>query len=98
MRVAQQLYEGVLIDGETVNRQTDWFELHDARLNLRPYTHPRPDIRVASIVSPSGPRAAGRFGVGLLSMGATPASPLTRPADFSCRSCASCASLASISR
>jgi limonene 1,2-monooxygenase len=62
-----------LIDGETVTRTTDWFELHEARLNLRPFTHPRPDIRVASIVSPSGPRAAGRFGLGLLSMGATSA-------------------------
>jgi limonene 1,2-monooxygenase len=63
-----------LIDGEEpVTRKTDWFELREARLNLRPYTHPRPDIRVASIVSPSGPRAAGRWGLGLLSMGATSA-------------------------
>ena len=74
-RMMEESLEAIvaLIDGETVTRQTDWFELHDARLNLRPYTHPRPDIRVASIVSPSGPRAAGRFGVGLLSMGATSA-------------------------
>ena len=72
-RMMEESLEAIvaLIDGETVTRTTDWFELHDARLNLRPYTHPRPDIRVASIVSPSGPRAAGRFGVGLLSMGAT---------------------------
>ena len=62
-----------LIDGERVTCTTDWFELHDAKLNLRPYSHPRPDIRVASIVSPAGPRAAGRFGLGLLSMGATSA-------------------------
>jgi limonene 1,2-monooxygenase len=63
-----------LIDGEEpVTRRTDWFELCDARLNLRPYSYPRPDIRVASIVSPSGPRAAGRWGLGLLSMGATSA-------------------------
>src|SRR5579872_2611763 len=61
-----------LIDGEQpVTRVTDWFELCEARLNLRPYSHPRPDIRVASIVSPAGPRAAGRWGLGLLSMGAT---------------------------
>lgn len=74
-RMMEESLEAIvaLIDGETVTSQTDWFELHDARLNLRPYTHPRPDIRVASIVSPSGPRAAGRFGVGLLSMGATSA-------------------------
>jgi limonene 1,2-monooxygenase len=75
-RMMEESLEAIvaLIDGETVTRTTDWFELHDARLNLRPFTQPRPDIRVASIVSPSGPRAAGRFGLGLLSMGATSAS------------------------
>ncbi len=61
----------LLESDEPVSLKTDWFELRNARLNLRPYTHPRPDIRVASIISPSGPRAAGRFGLGLLSMGAT---------------------------
>jgi limonene 1,2-monooxygenase len=61
-----------LLEGEEpVTRKTDWFELREARLHLRPFTHPIPDLRVAAIVSPSGPRAAGRFGLGLLSMGAT---------------------------
>jgi limonene 1,2-monooxygenase len=61
-----------LLEGDApVSHKTDWFELREARLNLRPYTYPRPDVRVASIISPSGPRAAGRFGLGLLSMGAT---------------------------
>jgi len=58
-------------DVEPVTRETDWFQLHEARLNLRPYSFPRPDIRVSSVVSPSGPRAAGQWGLGLLSMGAT---------------------------
>ncbi|HET7405938.1 MAG TPA: LLM class flavin-dependent oxidoreductase [Mycobacteriales bacterium] len=63
-----------LLDGsEPVTRQTDWFTLRDARLQLRPYTHPRFDVAVAAQVSPAGPRAAGRFGVGLLSIGATSA-------------------------
>jgi limonene 1,2-monooxygenase len=73
-RMMEEALEAIiaLVEGdEPVTRKTDWFELRDARLNLRPYSHPRPDIRVASIVSPSGPRAAGRFGLGLLSMGAT---------------------------
>jgi limonene 1,2-monooxygenase len=61
-----------LLDGsEPVNRETDWFTLRDARLQLRPYTHPRFDIAVAAQVSPAGPRAAGRFGLDLLSIGAT---------------------------
>ena len=63
-----------LLDGEEpVTRQTDWFTLKDARLQLRPYTHPRFEVAVAAQVSPAGPRAAGRFGLGLLSIGATSA-------------------------
>src|SRR5207247_415856 len=61
-----------LLDGsEPVTRDTGWFELQDARLQLRPYTHPCFDIAVAATISPSGPRAAGRFGLGLLSIAAT---------------------------
>lgn len=56
---------------EPVTAKTDWFTLEDARLHLKPYTHPYPEVAVAAMVSPSGPRAAGRFGVGLLSIGAT---------------------------
>jgi limonene 1,2-monooxygenase len=61
-----------LLDGaEPVNRSTDWFTLRDARLQLRPYSHPCFELAVAAQVSPAGPRAAGRFGLGLLSLGAT---------------------------
>ncbi|MEY2569327.1 MAG: limonene 1,2-monooxygenase [Actinomycetota bacterium] len=61
-----------LLDGsEPVTRETDWFTLRDARLQLRPYTFPRFEIAVAAQVSPAGPRAAGRFGLDLLSIGAT---------------------------
>jgi limonene 1,2-monooxygenase len=42
-----------------------------ARLQLRPYQRPFPEIGVAAQVSPSGPRLAGRFGCSLLSLGAT---------------------------
>ena len=54
-----------------VDMETDWFTLRDARLQLRPYTRPHFEVAVAAMVSPSGPRAAGRFGIGLLSIGAT---------------------------
>jgi len=61
-----------LLDGsEPVNRETSWFSLRDARLQLRPYTYPRFEVAVAAQVSPAGPRAAGRFGCSLLSLGAT---------------------------
>jgi limonene 1,2-monooxygenase len=63
-----------LLDGsELVTRKSDWFTLQDARLQLRPYSHPRFEVAVAAQVSPAGPRAAGRFGLSLLSIGATTA-------------------------
>lgn len=79
MRQRDMMEEGLeailaLLDGaELVNRTTDWFTLRDARLQLRPYTHPRFEVAVAAQVSPAGPRAAGRFGLSLLSVGATTA-------------------------
>ena len=56
---------------EPVNFETDWFTLRDARLQLRPFQRPHFEVAVAAQVSPAGPRAAGRFGCSLLSIGAT---------------------------
>lgn len=60
-----------LLRGETVTNKTDWYELNEARLQLAPYSRPSVEIAVASQVSPTGSRAAGRHGLGLLSLGAT---------------------------
>ena len=53
-----------------VTMRTDWFDMVDARLHLRPYSHPRMEMAVAASISPAGPRAAGRHGLGLLSIAA----------------------------
>jgi limonene 1,2-monooxygenase len=58
---------------EPVTRETDWFRLRDARLHMTPYTRPHMEVAVAAQVSPAGARAAGKYGVGLLSLGATTA-------------------------
>ena len=58
---------------EPVNFQNGRWTLRDARLHLRPYTHPHPEIAIAAVASPAGPRLAGRYGHGLLSVGATTA-------------------------
>jgi limonene 1,2-monooxygenase len=64
----------LLLAGEApVSMETEWFTLVDARLQLRPFQRPYPDVAVAAQVSPAGPRAAGRFGCSLLSIGATSA-------------------------
>ncbi|MEZ4333646.1 MAG: LLM class flavin-dependent oxidoreductase [Myxococcota bacterium] len=60
-----------LLRGETVTKKTDWFELRDATCQLGCYSHPMIEMAVAAAVSPSGPRAAGKHGIGILSMAAT---------------------------
>ena len=50
--------------------KTDWFELRQARLHLAPYTYPHFPISVASVLTPSGVTAAGKHGLGVLSLGA----------------------------
>ena len=60
-----------LLRGETVSRRTDWFTLNEARCQLLPWSGKAIEIAVASLVSPSGARAAGRHGLGLLSIQAT---------------------------
>jgi len=56
---------------EPVNATTRTHTLIDARLHLRPYSDPLFDVAVAAVASPTGPRLAGRHGLGLLSIGAT---------------------------
>jgi limonene 1,2-monooxygenase len=63
----------LLTSDEPVSRDSEWFTLRDARLHLRPYSRPHPEIAVAAMISPSGPRAAGKHGASLLSIGATQA-------------------------
>src|SRR5436309_973674 len=60
-----------LFAGETVTAETEWFTLKDARLQLLPYSQPCFEIAVAAMISPSGPRLAGKHGLSLLSIGAT---------------------------
>jgi limonene 1,2-monooxygenase len=63
----------LLTTEEPVTFRNERWDLRDARLHLRPYSNPLFDIAVAAVASPSGPRLAGRYGVGLLSIGATTA-------------------------
>jgi limonene 1,2-monooxygenase len=64
----------LLLEGKApVTMETDWFQLVQARLQMRPFQRPYPEVAVAAQISPAGPRAAGKFGCGLLSIGATSA-------------------------
>ena len=61
----------LLQSDEPISIETKRYRLVNARSQYRPYTDPCFEIAVAAIASPSGPRLAGRYGVGLLSVGAT---------------------------
>ncbi|GAA3523082.1 LLM class flavin-dependent oxidoreductase [Amycolatopsis ultiminotia] len=58
-----------LLAGETVTVKSEWFTLQDASLQLAPYGDL--EVSVVGTVSPSGPKLAGRHGLGLLSLAAT---------------------------
>jgi limonene 1,2-monooxygenase len=60
-----------LLAGETVTERTSWYTLEQASCQLRPFTRPRPHIAVASTITPSGGRLAGRYGLGMLCVAAT---------------------------
>ncbi len=60
-----------LMRGETVTAKTDWFTLDNARIHMTPYSRPCIDMVAASTISPTGARASGRNGIGMLSFGAT---------------------------
>jgi len=60
-----------LFAGERVTKKTDWFTLSNAICQVKPYTWPHPEICVASSVTPSGGKLAGRHGFGMLCVAAT---------------------------
>jgi limonene 1,2-monooxygenase len=59
--------------GERVTHKTDWFTLQDATCQLLPFSEPYPEICVASSVTPSGGKLAGKHGFGMLCVAATQA-------------------------
>jgi limonene 1,2-monooxygenase len=56
---------------EPVTFENERWVLKDARLHLRPYSNF--DIATAAVASPTGPKLAGKYGTGLISIGATTA-------------------------
>lgn len=60
-----------LFKGETVTAETEWFKLNKAKLQLRPFSDPHPEVAVASSVTPSGGKLAGKHGLGMLCVAAT---------------------------
>jgi limonene 1,2-monooxygenase len=78
MEEAMEAIMALLEGAAPVTVKTDWFELREARLQLRPYSDPCFPIAAASTFSPAGPRICGRFGVGMLSISAFAPGALVR--------------------
>lgn len=59
----------LLTSEEPIDRETDWFTVRQGRLQLRPYQNSPIEVVVSSLSSATGPTLAGRFGLGMLSLG-----------------------------
>src|SRR5690242_833759 len=57
-----------LMRGERVTHKSEWFTLQDAALQLLPLQEDMP-FAVASQISPSGMTLAGKYGIGIISLG-----------------------------
>src|SRR5438270_57824 len=57
-----------LFRGERVTAKSDWFTMNDAALQLLPLQEEMPFV-VASQISPSGMTLAGKYGIGIISLG-----------------------------
>jgi limonene 1,2-monooxygenase len=68
MEEALDVIVRLMTDPTPLTHLSDWFTLHDATLQLRPYTQPHPTIAVASMESPAGMVAAGKHGAAVLSL------------------------------
>ncbi len=53
---------------EPITYKSDWFELNEALLQLRPYQKPYMPIAVASVQSPAGVALAGKHGAAILTI------------------------------
>ena len=53
---------------DPITYKSDWFELNEAMLQIRPYQKPHMPIAVASVQSPAGVMLAGKYGASVLTI------------------------------
>ena len=63
-----EVIERLFLESEPFTHRSDWFQLNDAVLQLRPYQDPHPPFATTSMESPWGMQLAGRHGAGVLSL------------------------------
>jgi len=76
---------GVIIrlftENEPITYKSDWFELREALLQLKPYQRPYMPIAVASVQTPAGVALAGKHGAAVLTI-TVPRDPSAGPSDL----------------
>ena len=55
-------------ENEPITHKSDWFELHDASLQLKSFQEPHVPVAVASVQSPAGVLLAGKYGASVISL------------------------------
>ncbi|MCH8869531.1 MAG: LLM class flavin-dependent oxidoreductase [Chloroflexi bacterium] len=68
-------------ESEPITYKSDWFELNEAMLQLKPFQKPHMPIAVASIQSPAGVALAGKYGASVLTI-TVPRDPSSGPANL----------------
>ena len=66
---------------EPITYKSDWFELKEAMVHLRPFQKPYMPVAVASVQSPSGVSLAGKHGAAVLTI-TVPRDPSAGPSDL----------------
>ena len=66
---------------EPITYKSDWFELKEAIVHLRPFQKPYMPIAVASVQSPAGVALAGKYGASVLTI-TVPRDPSAGPTDL----------------
>ena len=66
---------------EPITYKSDWFELREAMLQLRPFQRPYMPVSVASVQSPAGVVLAGKHGASVLTI-TVPRDPSAGPSDL----------------
>ncbi len=68
-------------ESEPITYKSDWFELKEAMIQLRPYQKPYMPIAVASVQTPAGVTLAGKYGAAVLTI-TVPRDPSAGPSDL----------------
>ena len=68
-------------EDEPITYKSDWFELREAMLQLRPYQRPYMPLAVASVQSPAGVAMAGKYGASVLTI-TVPRDPSAGPSNL----------------